>query len=80
MARVGKVVYRLDLPWEFSQIHITFQVSQLRKCVVDNSIVVPMDDIRVNESLNYVERSVAIFDRKTNVLHNKVVPLVNVWW
>ena len=78
MVRVGKVVYRLDLPKELSQIHNAFHVSQLRKCVVDYSVALPIDEIQVDECLNYVERLVTILDRKTKALHNKVVSLVKV--
>ena len=42
--------------------------------------MVPMDDIQVDERLNYVERSVAILDRKMKALRKKVVPLVKVQW
>ena len=45
IARVGKVAYRLELHAELSQIHITFHVSQLRKCVADEMAVVPLEDI-----------------------------------
>ena len=44
-ARVGKVTNRLDLLAELSHIHSTFHVSQLRKCLVDDSAVVPLEDI-----------------------------------
>ena len=54
-ARVGKVAYRMDLPAELSEIHITFHVSQLWKCLVDDSIVLPLDDIQVDDSLSYIE-------------------------
>ena len=80
IARVGRVAYRLELPAEFSQIHDTFHVSQLRKCITDESAVVPLEDIQVDASLNYVERPVAIRDRKIKVLRNKEVPLVQVQW
>lgn len=78
IAWVGKVVYRLDLPAELSQIHITFHVSQLRKCLVDDSTVVPLENIQVDDSLNYIERTVTIVDRKSKDLRNKRVELVKV--
>ena len=80
IARVGRVAYRLDLPAELGQIHDTFHVSQLRKCIADESDVVPLEDIQVDAGLNYVERPVAIRDRKVKVLRNKEVPLVQVQW
>ena len=62
VSRVGKVAHRLDLPAERSQLHNTFHISHLWKCLVDNSAVVPLEDIQVDDSLNYIERPVAILD------------------
>ena len=45
ITKVGKVAYILDLPGELSQIHNTFLVSQLRKCILDEEAVVSLDDI-----------------------------------
>lgn len=78
VVRVGKVGYRLDLSVELSQIHSTFHDSQLRKCLVDNSAAVPLEDIQVDDSLNYIERPVAILDRNSKDLRNKLVELVKV--
>ena len=80
IARVGKVAYRLDFPAELSQIHSTIHVSQLQKCLVDDTAVVPLEDIQVDGSLNYIERPVAILDRKSKDLRNKRVELVKVRW
>ncbi|KAJ9545025.1 hypothetical protein OSB04_024732 [Centaurea solstitialis] len=80
VARVGKVAYRLELPPELSLIHDTFHVSQLRKCLADESAHIPIDDIQVDERLNYVERPIAILERKTKSLRNKEIGLVKVQW
>ena len=55
-------------------------MSQLRKCIADESAVVSLEDIQVDASLNYVERPIAILDRKVKILRNKEVPLVQVQW
>ena len=48
--------------------------------MADDSAVIPLDDIQLDDRLNYVERPVAILDRKTKALRNKVVSLVKVQW
>lgn len=72
------VAYQLDLPEDLSQIDITFHVSKLRKCLTDDSTVVPLYGIQVDERLNYIEKSIAILDRKIKSLSNKVHGLVKV--
>ena len=48
--------------------------------MANESAVVPLEDIQVDSSLNYIKRPVAILDRKTKTLRNKVVQLVKVQW
>ncbi|KAJ9545180.1 hypothetical protein OSB04_024887 [Centaurea solstitialis] len=60
LALVGRVAYRLDLPETLSQIHNTFHLSQLQKCLADETAYLPLDDIQVDEIVNYVEKSVAV--------------------
>ena len=45
IAWVGRVVYFLELPKELSQIYNNFHVSQLRKFLVDDIAIVPLEDI-----------------------------------
>nr|GEZ24902.1 putative reverse transcriptase domain-containing protein [Tanacetum cinerariifolium] len=46
--KVGHVAYRLDLPEEFNGVHDTFCVSNLKKCLVDPTLQVPLDEIQVD--------------------------------
>jgi hypothetical protein len=64
VARVREVVYRLELPEELNNIHPTFHVSHLRKCLADEDARVPLNEIEVDDKLNYVEEPVAIIDKK----------------
>ncbi|KAK9048501.1 hypothetical protein SSX86_021038 [Deinandra increscens subsp. villosa] len=80
LARVGKVAYQLELPEELSGIHNTFHVSYLRKCLADESAYVPLDDLVIDDKLNYVERPIAILDRKVKRLRNREVNQVKVQW
>ena len=45
---------------------------------MEDDEIVSLDDIQVDECLNYVERLATIIERKANVLHSKEVPLVKV--
>ena len=80
IARVGKVAYRLELPEELSKIHNTFHVSHSRKCLVDESAFVPLENITVDERLNYVEKPVAIIERRIKQLRKKQIGMVKVQW
>ncbi|KAJ9539090.1 hypothetical protein OSB04_031823 [Centaurea solstitialis] len=60
--------------------HSTLHVSQLRKCLADETAHIPLDDIQVDEGLNYVERPVAVIDRKVKRLRSKEIRIVKVQW
>ena len=47
---------------------------------MDQEVVVSLDDIQVNECLNYVERLVVILERKKKIIRNKEIPLVKLQW
>lgn len=58
LERIGPVAYRLELPQELSKVHDVFHVSNLKKCLSDETPVIPMIDIRVDENLNFVEEPI----------------------
>ncbi|GJW74910.1 putative reverse transcriptase domain-containing protein [Tanacetum coccineum] len=52
---IGLVAYRLRLLEELSSVHDTFHVSNLKKCLADTNLHVPLDEIRVDTTLRFVE-------------------------
>nr|GEU82325.1 hypothetical protein [Tanacetum cinerariifolium] len=48
LARVGPVAYTRELPEELKGIHITFHVSDLKKCLAEDDVVVPIDKVNAN--------------------------------
>nr|GEV71802.1 putative reverse transcriptase domain-containing protein [Tanacetum cinerariifolium] len=45
--KVGPVTYMLDLPEELDGVHDTFRVSNLKKCLANPTLQVPLDEIQV---------------------------------
>ncbi|GKF39272.1 hypothetical protein Tco_0119333, partial [Tanacetum coccineum] len=45
LRRIGPVAYRLRLPKELSEVHDTFYVSNLKKCLADANLHVLLDEI-----------------------------------
>ncbi|GJX69250.1 putative reverse transcriptase domain-containing protein [Tanacetum coccineum] len=58
LKRVGPMAYILELPEELSNVHCTFNISNLKKCLSDESLIIPMKELRLNEKLNFVEEPI----------------------
>ncbi|GJZ02165.1 putative ribonuclease H-like domain-containing protein, partial [Tanacetum coccineum] len=56
------VAYTLELPEEFSNVHSTFYVSNLNKCLSDECLVIPMKELQFDDKLNFMEEPVEIID------------------
>ncbi|GJV42598.1 putative reverse transcriptase domain-containing protein [Tanacetum coccineum] len=80
LERIGPVAYRLRLPEELSGVHDTFHVSNLKKCLADASLHVPLDEIKVDKTLCFVEEPVEIMDREVKRLKRSKISLVKVRW
>ncbi|GJW68030.1 hypothetical protein Tco_0122454 [Tanacetum coccineum] len=80
LERIGPVAYRLRLPNELSEVHDTFHMSNLKKCLADANLHVPLDEIKVDKTLHFVEKPVEIMDREVKTLKRSKIPIVKVRW
>ncbi|GJT02038.1 putative reverse transcriptase domain-containing protein [Tanacetum coccineum] len=56
--RVGLIAYRLRLPQELVGVHDTFHVSNLKKCLVDVNLHVPLEEVKIDDKLHFVEEPI----------------------
>ncbi|GJZ63860.1 putative reverse transcriptase domain-containing protein [Tanacetum coccineum] len=80
IAKVGTVAYRLELPEQLSRVHSTFHVSKLKKCMADEPLAIPLDEIQVDDKLHFIEEPVEIMDREVKRLKQSRIPIVKVRW
>ncbi|WMV25095.1 hypothetical protein MTR67_018480 [Solanum verrucosum] len=78
--RVGKVAYELDWPYELVLVHPVFHVYMLKKCVGDQTSIVPLEGLGFKGNLYYEEVPVDILDCQVKKLRNKEVSFVKVLW
>ncbi|GJU42751.1 putative reverse transcriptase domain-containing protein [Tanacetum coccineum] len=80
IGKVEEVAYKLELLEELSRVHNTFHVSNLKKCHVDEPLAVPLDELHLDDKLNFVEEPVEIVGRKVKRLKRSRILLVKVRW
>ncbi|GJX32679.1 putative reverse transcriptase domain-containing protein [Tanacetum coccineum] len=80
LAKVGTVAYRLELPQQLSRVHSTFHVSNLKKCLSDEPLAVPLDEIHIDDKLHFVEEPVEILEREVKKLRRSRIPIIKVRW
>ncbi|GJY36213.1 putative reverse transcriptase domain-containing protein [Tanacetum coccineum] len=78
--KVGPMAYRLDLLKELNGVHDMFHVSNLKKCLADRTLKVPLDEIRVDAKLNFMEKPVEILEREFKKLKCSRIAIVKVRW
>nr|GEW48303.1 putative reverse transcriptase domain-containing protein [Tanacetum cinerariifolium] len=80
LARVGPVAYTLELPEELKGIHSTFHVSNLKKCLADDNLIIPLDEIQLDDQLRFIEELVEIIEREVKRLKQRRILIVKVRW
>ncbi|GJV18800.1 hypothetical protein Tco_1367820 [Tanacetum coccineum] len=53
--RIGPVAYKLELPEKLRGIHNTFHVSNLKRCLADENLIIPLEEIQLDDKLHFIE-------------------------
>ncbi|GJZ84023.1 retrotransposon protein, putative, ty3-gypsy subclass [Tanacetum coccineum] len=80
IAKVGTIAYHLELPEQLSRVHSTFHVSKLKKCMAEELLAIPLDEIQVDDKLNFVEEPVEIMNHEVKRLKPSRILIVKVRW
>nr|GEU41420.1 reverse transcriptase domain-containing protein [Tanacetum cinerariifolium] len=80
LSKVGHVAYRLELPQQLCRVHNAFHASNLKKCLSDESLMIPLDELRIDDKLHFVEEPVEIMDCEIKRLKRSRIPIIKVRW
>nr|GEW42755.1 putative reverse transcriptase domain-containing protein [Tanacetum cinerariifolium] len=80
LEKVGTVAYRLKLPQQLIRIHSTFHVSNLKKCLSDEPLAIPLDELHIDDKLRFVEEPMEIMDREIKWLRQSRILIIKVRW
>nr|GEV62658.1 putative reverse transcriptase domain-containing protein [Tanacetum cinerariifolium] len=72
------VAYKLDLPRELRGIHNTLNVANLKKYLEDKNLIIPLEEIQLDDKLHLIEEPVKIMDREVQKLKQSRIPIVKV--
>ncbi|GJY30363.1 hypothetical protein Tco_0413858 [Tanacetum coccineum] len=86
--QVGDKVMLKVSPWKgvicfgkrgnLSKVHSTFHVLNLKKCVVDDPLAIPLDEIQIDDKLHFIKEPIEIMDREVKRLKQSRIPIVKV--
>ncbi|GKD99493.1 putative reverse transcriptase domain-containing protein, partial [Tanacetum coccineum] len=80
LAKVELIAYRLELPQQLSKVHSTFHLTNLKKCLCDKSLVIPLNEIQVDDKLHSVKEPVEIMDQEVKRLNTNRISIIKVRW
>ncbi|GJV70782.1 putative reverse transcriptase domain-containing protein [Tanacetum coccineum] len=80
LAKVGTLAYQLELPEQLTRVHRISHVSNLKKCLVDKPLAITLDDIQIDDKLNFIKEQVKIRDREVKRLKQSCIPIVKIRW
>ncbi|GJT26135.1 hypothetical protein Tco_1399009 [Tanacetum coccineum] len=78
IGKVRTVTYNPELPQQLSRVHNTFHVSNLKKCLSDESLVIPLEELHDDDKLRFVEEPVEVMNRELKQLKKSRIPIIKV--
>ncbi|GKF78846.1 hypothetical protein Tco_0234414, partial [Tanacetum coccineum] len=78
IAKVETVAYRLELPEQLSRVHSMFHVLKLKKCMAEEPLAIPLDEIQVDDKFHFIKEPVEIMDREVKRLKQSHILIVKV--
>ncbi|GKC69956.1 putative reverse transcriptase domain-containing protein [Tanacetum coccineum] len=80
LSKVDTVAYRLELPEQLSRVYSTFHVSNLKKCLSDETLIISLEEIQIDDNLHFIEERVEIMNRDVKRLKQRHILIVKVRW
>ncbi|GJR50229.1 hypothetical protein Tco_1400750 [Tanacetum coccineum] len=65
---------------QLSRVHSIFHVSNLKKCLSDEPLAVPLDEIHIDDKLHFVEEQWKSWSREIKKLRRSRIPIIKVRW
>nr|GEY56060.1 putative reverse transcriptase domain-containing protein [Tanacetum cinerariifolium] len=67
--------YWLELPQQLSRVHNTFHVSNMKKCLFDESLMILLEELRVDDKLHVVEEPIKVMDHEIKQIRSSRIPI-----
>ncbi|GKD13320.1 putative reverse transcriptase domain-containing protein [Tanacetum coccineum] len=80
LPKEGTIAYRLELLEQLSRVHSTFRVSNLKKCLSDETQVILLDEIQIDGTLHFIEEPIKIMEGEVKRLNQSRISIVKVYW
>nr|GFB70005.1 putative reverse transcriptase domain-containing protein [Tanacetum cinerariifolium] len=55
-------------------------IRPFKKCLSDKSLMIPLDELRINDKLHFVKEQVEIMDREIKQFKRSRIPIIKVRW